>query len=137
MQNNQVLTTHSDLIVEMRREAIKAICVLSIDDENEVEFCKLGALNPIIDCVDSTDVETQRSALSALCNLSVNGTIIFKYINLLSDNNKKEIREIGGLRPIINSLKSKDQRVVREAARALRNLSFNGLASKLIIFKQH
>jgi hypothetical protein len=42
IHNNQVLTSHSDLIVEMRREAIKAICVLSIDDENEVEFCKLG-----------------------------------------------------------------------------------------------
>ena len=42
------------------------------------------------------------------------------------ESNKKELREVGGIRAIVQCLNHRDIRILQDTTRVLRNLSFNG-----------
>ena len=64
--------------------------------------------------MNSSDVETRRSAVGSLINISVNA------------KNKAEIRTEGGITPLIQCLNSTDSETRRYALRAIYNVTING-----------
>ena len=98
---------------ETVKHCIRALSILSIDGENR-ESIQNGGLLPVIQCLRSKDVETRRSAMGCLINLSINPTT------------KEQIRILGGMPEIVKCLSSTDVETVRYSLRTLCNLSFNG-----------
>jgi vacuolar protein 8 len=87
-------------------------------DENKSKFRDLGGLDPLIDCLESENLESRRYALRTLCNLS------------FDEHNSVEIRVLGGIGPIIDCLfptsdSLEDVETTRAALRTMCNLSVN------------
>ncbi|KAJ4461350.1 putative vacuolar protein 8 [Paratrimastix pyriformis] len=94
--------------------ALRILCNLSFDDENNVVIRALNGVGPILSCLQpATDIDTTRAALRTLCNLSIN------------ESNKDEIRSLGGIPAILACLDSSDTKTRRDALRTLCNLSIN------------
>ncbi len=94
-----------------------------------MEIRLLDGIKAITDCLTSTDMETKRSAVGALINLSVNGSqrsTIIKLTILKLAKNKVEIRNEGGLSLLVQCLLSTDTETRRYSLRAIYNLAING-----------
>ena len=136
--------------METRRLALRTLCNMSFDDRNNEEIRSIGGIAPIINCLfpdanGAEDVETTRAALRTLCNLSINGTAgkevgkqsrpqppLWPFLTAFgcsvdADENKREIRLLGGLLPIVECLQSEDVRTRRDALRTICNLSIDGM----------
>ena len=87
---------------------------LTILAENRIEIRLLNGIKHIVQNVMVPDLETRRSAVGALINISVNA------------RNKIEIRNDGGIPPLIQCLGATDAETRRFALRVVYNLVLNG-----------
>lgn len=49
-----------------------------------------------------------------------------------AEDNKRKVREAGGIALLIPALRSSDEKIIRDAMRALRNLAFDGMFAEVI-----
>eukprot|EP00762_Andalucia_godoyi_P005760 ANDGO_06417.mRNA.1 hypothetical protein len=108
----------SDASSDLRRASLRLLCNLSsADDSVSVEIRQLGGLSRVLDCLvpdpELESLETVRAALRTICNLSIN------------DQNKVEIRLLGGLPKLVSALELEDSRTKLDALRAVCNLSID------------
>ncbi|KAL0215444.1 hypothetical protein P9112_007628 [Eukaryota sp. TZLM1-RC] len=103
------------------RAAIKALYVLTLDEQAEAEVIHLGGLRTVLECLMSSDVEVKRRAMATCCNLSI------------SDQHKEKFRSISAIPLIMKHLNHSDVKIKRDSARCIRNLAFNDKNKEVII----
>ena len=58
-------------------------------------------------------------------NITCNETHIY------TEDNKRKVREAGGIALLVSALRSPDEKIVRDAMRALRNLAFDSMIQSI------
>ncbi|KAJ8765638.1 hypothetical protein K2173_014760 [Erythroxylum novogranatense] len=98
--------------VDMQRDATAEIRLLAKHNmDNRIVIANCGAINLLVDLLQSTDTKIQENAVTALLNLSIN------------DNNKAVIANAGAIEPLIDVLKTGSPEAKENAAATLFSLS--------------
>lgn len=82
--------------------------------ENKVAIVELGGLKPLIQQMNSPNVEVQCNAVGCITNLATH------------EENKAKIAKSGALPPLTRLARSRDMRVQRNATGALLNMTHSG-----------
>ncbi|KAG4989201.1 hypothetical protein JHK85_032184 [Glycine max] len=98
--------------VDTQREATAELRLLAKHNmDNRIAIANCGAINVLVDLLQSTDTTIQENAVTALLNLSIN------------DNNKTAIANAGAIEPLIHVLKTGSPEAKENSAATLFSLS--------------
>ncbi|KAG5124792.1 hypothetical protein JHK82_031529 [Glycine max] len=98
--------------VDTQKEATAELRLLAKHNmDNRIAIANCGAINVLVDLLQSTDTTIQENAVTALLNLSIN------------DNNKTAIANAGAIEPLIHVLKTGSPEAKENSAATLFSLS--------------
>ncbi|CAK8566050.1 unnamed protein product [Lathyrus sativus] len=98
--------------LDTQREATSEIRLLAKHNmDNRIAIANCGAINILVDLLQSTDTRIQENAVTALLNLSIN------------DNNKTAIANAGAIEPLIHVLENGSPEAKENSAATLFSLS--------------